>query len=190
MHVSQRKVWLDTVLFQPFEMFQVKRRAGVSKHAGPSRYLFRILKMCSFNIIWCPHLGDIHHAGADGHRDALRLWRQLGQHVTGIVAQPFGLLSLTLGRKRNRAADLQDHLRHGFLQASEQVVELVKVRGQVPGGRVAHMNVQDRGAGVVAVHRGLDLFIPGDGDVGGVAWQPCRRVGCGCDDQRLHGLGV
>ena len=145
--------------------------------------------MRPLDIIRGPHLGEVHHAGADGHRDALRRWLQLRQHVTGVVAQPLGLLALALGRERDRAADLHDHLRHGFLQAFEQVVELVEVRGQVPGRRIAHVDVQDGGAGVVAVHRRLDLLIPGDGDVGSVARQPCRPVGRRRDDQRLHVLG-
>jgi hypothetical protein len=78
-------------------MFQVKGRTGIRIHARPSRYLFGILKMRSLYIIRGPHLGEVHHAGADSYRDALRLRIQLREHVTRIVVQPRGLLALSLG---------------------------------------------------------------------------------------------
>ncbi|MCY1549614.1 hypothetical protein D9M68_857900 [compost metagenome] len=53
------------------------------------------------------------------------------------------------------------------------------------------MQVQHGGAGLVAVHRLLDLLFHGDGDVfGEVGWNPARRIGRGGDDQRLLVFGV
>ena len=67
---------------------------------------------------------------------------QFREHVTRVVVQPLGLLALALGREGDRAADLDDHLGHGFLEASDQVVEVVDVRREVPGRGVAHVEVQ------------------------------------------------
>ena len=171
-------------------MLQVEGRTGVGIHPCPRCELLRILEVRSLDVIRGPHLREVHHGGADGHRDALRLRVQLRQHVTRIVVQPLGLLAVALGRERDRAADLDDHLGHGFLDAFEQVVVVVEVRGQVPGRRIAHVEVQDGCAGVVAVHRRLDLLVPGDSDVGSVARQPRRPIRRRRDDQRLHVLGI
>jgi hypothetical protein len=54
-------------------------------------------------VIRSPHLGEVHHVSADGNRDALGSWLQFCQHVTGVVAQPLGLLAFALGRERDRA---------------------------------------------------------------------------------------
>ena len=146
--------------------------------------------MRPFHIIRGPHLRDVEHGGADGHRDGLRRWRHFREHVTRVVVQPLGLGAVALGREGDRAADLDDHLGHGFLEARHHEVVVLDIRREVPGRGVAHVEVQDPGAGVVAIHRRLDLLVPGHGDVGRVARQPRRPIRRRGDDQRLHVLGI
>ena len=61
-----------------------------------------------------------------------------------------------LGREGDRAADLDDHVRHGLAHAGDQLVELGQALGAL-AVELAHVQVQHGGARVVAVHRLLDL---------------------------------
>ena len=85
-----------------------------------------------------------------------------------------------LGREGDRAADLDDHVRHGLAHAGDQLVELGQALGAL-AVELAHVQVQHRGAGVVAVHRLLDLGFHGDRDVfrevGGNPFGAVRRGG-------------
>src|SRR5262249_59499446 len=101
----------------------------------------------------------------------LRLRVELGEHVSRVVVQPRGLLVVPLGREGDRAADLEDHLGYGFLEEAEEVVELLEVRREASRRRIPDMNMKDRGAVVVAIHRRLHLLIPRDRDVRRVSWQ-------------------
>ncbi len=103
-------------------MLQVEGRTGVGKHASVRRDHLRIFEMRPFHILRGPHLRDVEHGGADGNRDGLRCWRQFREHVTRVVVQPLGLVAVALGREGDRAADLDDHFGHGFLEALEQVL--------------------------------------------------------------------
>ena len=110
-HMRQREIGLDLVRSQALQVLQVKGRTGVGKHAGVGRDHLRILEMRPFHILLGPHLRDVEHGGADGHRDGLRRRRDFREHVTRVVVQPLGLGAIALGREGDRAADLDDHLR-------------------------------------------------------------------------------
>ena len=190
-HMRQREKGLNTGLSQALQVLQIKGRTGVGKHAGPGRHCLRLfLKMCSLNIIWSPHLRDVHHGGADGNRDGFRCWRYFREHVTRIVAQPIDLPVILGVIEGDRAANLDDQFGHGFLEAFHHVIEVLDLRRELSGRGVAHVEVQDGGASVVAIHRRLDLLIPGDGDVSSVARQPRRPIRCRRDDQGFHVLGI
>ena len=156
---------------EALQVLEVEGRARVGKHAGILCDDLRILEVRAFHIIGTPHLRDVHHAGADGHGYGLRFRFQLREHVARVVVEPLRLRVVALGRESDRTADLHDHLGDSLLEAPEQVVVVLDVRGKVPGVGVTHMYVQNRGAGVVAVHRCLDLFVPGHGDVFRIASQ-------------------
>ena len=64
-----------------------------------------------------------------------------------------------LGREGDRAADLDDHVRHGLAHAGDQLVELGQALAAL-AVEFAHVQVQHGGAGVVAVDRLLDLLLP------------------------------
>ena len=51
-------------------------------------------------------------------------------------------------------------------QAAELVGVFLEIQRDVAGLGVAHVDVQQRRAGVVAVHRRLDLILPGDWQAG------------------------
>ena len=129
---------------------------------------------------------QIIEAGATGNRDLVRLGIDFGQLMARVVALELRFFAW-LGGKRDRPAELQDHLRHGIAQSPDLVVVLVEVFGDVAGFGIAHMDVQQRCAGVVTVHRGLDLFVPGDGKFlfrSAIHWHPDWPIGRGGDHQR------
>jgi hypothetical protein len=107
-------------------------------------------------------IGDVHLRGVDGDRDLVGHGVELGQHVARVVRQPLGGLALALGGEGDGAADLDDHLRHGLAHARDQLVELGQPLAAL-AVQLAHMQVQHGGAGVVAIHRLLDLLIHRDG---------------------------
>ena len=114
---------------------------------------------------------------------------ELGQHVARVVGQPLGVGAFGLGREGDRAADLDDHVRHGLAHAGDQLVELGQALGAL-AVELAHVQVQHRGAGVVAVHRLLDLGFHRDRDVlREVGGNPLGAVRRGGDDQLVLVLG-
>ena len=134
-------------------------------------------------------LRDVPQRGAGGDRHAVGLRVQLGQHVARVVVQPLGFGAIGVRREGDRTAHLQDHLRHGLAQHAEELVVLVEVRRALAGLRVAHVHVQHRRAGVVAVDRRLHLLLPAEGKVLHVARQPLGAEGRRGDDRRLHVFG-
>jgi hypothetical protein len=95
-------------------------------------------------------------------------------------------------RERDGPAHLKDHLRDGFAQSRDLVVVLLKVFRNVASLWIADVDVQQRGAGVEAIHGGLDLLIPGDRELllgGAILGHPHRPIGRGRDHQRRHVLG-
>jgi hypothetical protein len=110
--------------------------------------------------------------------------------VTRVVGQPPGGVTLLLGREADRAADLQDHVRHAGADARQQFVELGQALGAL-AVLFAHVHVQHGGAGVVAVDRLLDLVLHADRDVlREIRRHPLGTVGRGSDDQLLLVLGI
>ena len=79
------------------------------------------------------------------------------------VVAPELRLFARLRRKRDGPADLQDHLGHGLPQARDLFAVFLEVLGDVAGLGIAHMDVQERGPGIVTIHRSLGLFLPGEG---------------------------
>ncbi len=80
-------------------------------------------------------LRDVPERRAGGHRDAVRLRIELRQHVAGVVVEPFGLGVRRVRRERDRAADLDDHLRHRLPDPREELVVLVEVARALAGLR-------------------------------------------------------
>ena len=114
---------------------------------------------------------------------------ELGEHVPGVVLEPLGVRAVALGRERDRAADLQDHLRHGLAQPAQQLVEHREPLGAL-AVELTDVDVQHRGAGVPAVHRLLDVLVHGQREVlGEVGRLPLGAVRRGGDDQRVLDLG-
>ena len=95
------------------------------------------------------------------NRDLIGFGIDLGQLVARVVALELRFFA-GLRRKRDGPADLQDHLGHGLAQARDLVAIFLEVLGDVAGLGIAHMDVQERGSGVVTVHRDLSLLLPGD----------------------------
>jgi hypothetical protein len=115
--------------------------------------------------------------------DLVRLRIELGQHVARVVGQPLGLGAVGLGREGDRAADLDDHVRHGLAHAGDQLVELGQALGAL-AVELAHVQVQHGGARVVAVHRLLHLSFHRDGNVlGKVRRHPLGAIRRGSDDE-------
>src|SRR4029450_3960838 len=106
-----------------------------------------------------------------------------GDPVARVVGQPLRVGALTLGGKRNRPADLDDHVGNGVAHTSDQLIELGQPLAALAVG-LAHMQVQHRRAGVVAVDGLLNLFFHRHRDVlGKVRWDPFRAIGRGGDDE-------
>ena len=83
---------------------------------------------------------------------------ELGQHVPGVVGEPLRVRAFTFGGEGDRSADLQDHVRHRLAQSGEQLVELRQPLGAL-AVELADVDVQHGGAGLVAVHRLLDVLV-------------------------------
>ncbi|MNK97264.1 hypothetical protein D3C87_1175850 [compost metagenome] len=137
------------------------------------------------------HLLDgVHLVAVDRNRHLIGLGRELGKHVPCIVREPFGDIAIIFRGEGDRAADLDDHVRHGFAHAGDQLVE----HGQTLGAlavQLAHMQVQHRGPGVVAVDGHLNVFFHGDWNFfREVRWNPGRCKRRGGNDQFLLVFGV
>lgn len=129
------------------------------------------------HVVHRQHRGQVIQRGADRDRDLVGLGVDRGQHVAGVIAQPLGLV-VALGREGDRPAELQDHPGHGLAQPGDLGAVLVEVLGDVAGLGITYVHVQHRRPGVVAVHRLLDLLIPGDRDVlREIVGHPHRPIG-------------
>ncbi len=185
---SGHEIRLDLVGAEAFQVLEVERRPGVHEHPGPCGLNLRIVvEMRSLDVVRHEHRHDVPLRGAGGDGDVFRLGIEFRQHVPRVVIEPFRLRFRRVRRKRNRPADLQDHLRHRLLQPAEQIIVLVEIDRALAGRGIAHVHVQHRRAGVVAVDRRLHLLVPGERNVG-IARQPLRPVGGGRDDERRHVL--
>ena len=140
--------------------------------------------MRSLDVVLAHHRHDVPLRRADRDGDVLGLRIEFGEHVARVIVEPLRLRLRGLRRKRDRAADLQDHLRHGLPEQSDEVIVLIEVDRPFSGRGVAHVDMQHGGAGVVAVDRHLHLLIPGHRDVG-VARQPLWPEGRHRNDQGL-----
>jgi hypothetical protein len=93
---------------------------------------------------------------------------------------------VALWSKRDRATDLQDHLGHRLAQTPDLVAVLLEVLRDVAGLRIPHVDVQYRGARVVAIDCLLNLGIPAHRDVLGVVGRhPDRPIWRGGYDERF-----
>ncbi|MNT25123.1 hypothetical protein D3C72_1606280 [compost metagenome] len=129
-------------------------------------------------------LHHVHLVRVDRNGDLVWPGIELRQHVARIVVEPLCRRPFTLRREGNRAADLQDHFRHGFAQPAQQLVEHGQPLRALAVG-LAHVHVQHGGAGVIAVDRQLDLLVHRHGDIVGVARQVLGTVWRHLDDQLI-----
>ncbi|MNP42990.1 hypothetical protein D3C76_1367850 [compost metagenome] len=110
--------------------------------------------------------------------------------MAGVVGQPLGRFAVAFRGEGNRAADLDDHVRHGFAHTGDQLVELGQALGAL-AVQFTHMQVQDRGAGFIAIDRFLDLLVHGQRDVFREVFRhPFRAVRGHGDDHFFHVFGV
>src|SRR6185437_4239678 len=107
--VSQHEERLDVVRPQALEVLDIEGRPRLGVHVRPRGPRLRILELRPLDVILVRHLGDVHGAGSDRDRDLIRLGFYLGDPVPRVVALPLRLLALW--SERDRAADLQDHVR-------------------------------------------------------------------------------
>jgi hypothetical protein len=178
MPASWKWVWMRLAL----------SRAGRDRHLAVGMGQGRIGQRGAGHVRGRHLLDDVHLVGVDGDRHLVGRRLQLGQHVAGVVGQPLGGFALAFRGERDRAAYLQDHLRAGLADAGQQLIELGQALGAL-AVLFAHVHVQHGGAGVVAVHRLLDLRVHGHRDVlGEIGRHPLGPVGRGGDDQLLHVL--
>lgn len=89
---------------------------------------------------------------------------ELGEHVAGVIGQPFRVGAFTFGSKRDRSADLQDHVRHRLAQSGQQFVELRKPLAAF-AVELADVDVQDGGTGLVAVDGLLHVLFDGQREI-------------------------
>ncbi|MNQ93791.1 hypothetical protein D3C85_1092730 [compost metagenome] len=129
MHAGQLEVGLDAVGHQALEVLGHPGRTGRDRHLAVGRLQGRVLQGGARQVFRVEQLHDVHLGGVDGDRDLIRLRRQLGQHVAGVVRQPLGRLPLAFRREGDGAADLDDHVRHRLAHPGDQFVELGQALG-------------------------------------------------------------
>jgi hypothetical protein len=127
---------------EAFQVLQVEGGSGVDHHTGPRSLNLRIIPVRSFYVLLAHHRDDVPLRGANSDRDhfGFRV-----QHMAGVVIQPLGFRFFGLRREGDRAAHLQDHLRHSFLQKPDEVVVLIEVHRAFPGGWIPYVDVQHGG---------------------------------------------
>ena len=189
MNVARHEIGLDAVLGQSLDVLDIEGGRGIYHHALPGRLHLRVFHMGALDVLGGECRGDVPERGARRHRHEFGLGIELRQHVARVVIEPGGLGFRRVRREGDRSADLDDHVRDGFLHPPQQVVVVVEIGRSHAGGRVAHVEMQNGRTGLVAVDRRLHLLVPGERDVRGVAGQPGRAIGRGRDDQRRHVLG-
>ncbi|MCY1444102.1 hypothetical protein D9M71_605520 [compost metagenome] len=110
--------------------------------------------------------------------------------MAGVVGQPLGRLALVFRGEGDRAADLDDHVRHRLAHAGDQLVELGQALGAL-AVQFAHVQVQYGGAGFVAVDGLLHLLLHGHRNVFREVFRhPLGAVGRHGDDDLFLVLGV
>ncbi|MOA02412.1 hypothetical protein D3C78_1218630 [compost metagenome] len=165
-------------------------RAGRHGHLAVGGLVGRVGQGGAFQVFRIEQLHDVHLGGVDGDGDLIRPRGQFGQQVAGVVAQPQGAFAFAFRGEGNRAADLDDHVRHGFTHAGDQLVELGQALGAL-AVQLAHVQVQHGGAGLVAIDGLLYLLFHGQGNVFREVFRhPLRAVGRDGDDYLFHVFGV
>jgi len=154
------KVGLDAVRAQPLQVLDIEGRRRIHDHPAPGGLHLGIVHMGAFDIVRQKGLCDVPECRPSRHGDEFRLRVQLREHVARVVIEPLGLGILRMWRERDRPAHLEDHFRHCLLEASDEVVVLVEVGRTLAGLRIAHVHVQHRGAGIVAIDCSLDFVCP------------------------------
>ncbi|MCY1218349.1 hypothetical protein D9M72_302930 [compost metagenome] len=189
-HANQLKVRLDAGILQAAQVFFRPGRACRNDHFTVGIVRSRIGEGRAFVEFRIDQLHDVHLDGVERYRHLVRFRVQFGQCVSGVVRQPLGSLAIVFRCKRNRAADLNDHVRHRLAHAGDQFVE----HGQALGAlaiRFAHMQVQHAGACLIAIDGLLDLRFHGHRDVFGEIFRhPLRTVGGHRDHDLVHVLRV
>ncbi len=180
---------LDAGGAQALDVFLDQAGAGGNDHLAIGLVVLRLGHGRAGDVRELHLLDHVHLGRIDRDRHLIRLGVEFGQHVAGVVLQPLGGGAVGLGREGDRAADLDDHVRHRLAHAGDQFIE----HGQALGAlavQLAHMQVQHGGAGVVAVDRLLHLLIHGDGNVfRKIRRDPLGTIGrCG-DDQLVLVFG-
>ncbi|MNZ82478.1 hypothetical protein D3C78_1011760 [compost metagenome] len=176
MHAGQLEVRLDVARLQAAQVFADPGRAGRYGHFAVGGLNRRVGQGGAFQVLRIQQLHDVHLRGVDRHGDLVRLWRELSEHVAGVIRQPFGRFTVAFRGEGNRAAHLDDHFRYRFAHTGNQFIEL----GQAFGAfaiEFAYMQVEHSGARFIAVNGLLDLFVHGQRNVfWKVLWHPFRAV--------------
>ncbi|SPA31811.1 conserved hypothetical protein [Cupriavidus taiwanensis] len=189
-HAGQLEMRLDARGLQPAQVLFDPARAGRHGHLAVGGLVGRVLQRSPLQVLRIEQLHDVHLRGVDRHGHLVRLRLQLGQHMAGVVRQPLGLLAVILRRERDRAADLDDHVRHRGAHAGDQFVELGQALGAL-AVEFAHVQVQHGGTGVVAIHRLLHLLFHGHRNVfREVLRHPLGAIRGHGDHHLVHVLGV
>ncbi|EDS99882.1 hypothetical protein BamIOP4010DRAFT_6597 [Burkholderia ambifaria IOP40-10] len=158
MHAGELEMRLDAGRLQPAQVFVDPAGAGRYRHLAVRLPQRGFVQRRAGDVLAAHQLGDVHLHGVDRDRHLVGLRRQLGEHVAGVVGQPFRVGALAFRRERDRAADLQDHVRHGLAQPAEQLVEFRQPLAAL-AVEFAHMHVQHRRARVVAVDGLLHVLV-------------------------------
>ena len=109
--------------------------------------------------------------------------------MTHVVGQPLRIGTFPLRGKRNRPADLQNHLGNGLTQATEKLVELRQTLRAL-AVEFTHVDVENCGTGVETVDGLLDVLVHRQREVFcKIVRLPLRSVGSNGDDKLVLGFG-
>ena len=162
--VGQLEVGLDASGGQAPDVLLDPGRAGGNRHFTVGVVHGRLRQrgaatsaahICSTTFIWLELMAIVTWSGVGC--SSASMWRVSSDSHLAVGAVAFR-------GEADGAADLQDHVGHAGADAGQQFIELGQALGAL-AVEFAHVQVQHGGAGVVAVHRLLDVLFHGDGDV-------------------------